>query len=182
MRRDELLKILKEHVHNDKLIKHMIAVEAIMRALAEKLGEDIDLWGAVGLLHDIDYEYTKDDFTKHGIKSAEFLKELLPEEALDAIKAHNELTGYICDSKLSKALKAADQISGLIVATALVMPNKTIDEVKVKSIKKKFKQKDFARGVKREKIKLIEDLGFTLDEFFELSLNAIKKVKNELGL
>ncbi len=182
MEREEALKLIKQHVHNDRLIKHMLAVEAIMKALANRLNEDEHLWSLVGLLHDLDYEYTKNNMEKHGLISAGMLKDLLSEEALDAIRGHNELTGYKSDKKLCKALKAADQISGLIVATALVMPNKTLAEVSVKSLKKKFKQKDFARGVKREKIRLIEELGLSLDEFFELALEAMKGIRKELGL
>lgn len=182
MNRDEMIQLLHKHLHNDKLIKHVYAVEAIMKKLAERLGEDRETWGMVGLLHDLDYEYTMNDMKNHGLKSAELLKNILPEEALEAIRAHNELTGYVSTSKLTKALKAADQVSGLIVATALVMPNKSLSEVRIKSIKKKFKQKDFARGVSREKIRLIEELGLSLDEFFELSLKALQEIKDKLGL
>lgn len=180
--RDEAYKLVTEKVKNDKLVKHMLAAEAIMRALARRFGEDEDLWGLVGLLHDIDYELTKDDFSMHGLKSAEMLKDYLPEEALDAIRAHNEMTGYKCESKLAYALKAADQISGLIIATALVMPSKKLAEVKVKSVKRKFKQKDFARRVRRDKIMLCEKIGLSLDEFIEISLKALQEISDKLGL
>ena len=180
--RDEALQLIRSYVKNEKLIKHMIAVEAIMRKLAERLGEDKELWGLVGLLHDLDYEITQNEFEKHGLIAAEILKDKLPEEALNAIKAHNEKTGFKWESKLTYALKAADQVSGLIIATALVMPNKKLSEVKVSSLLKKFKQKDFARSVKREKIKLCEQLGLSLDKFLELSLKALQEIHEELGL
>jgi len=181
--RDEALELLKTHVKNDKLIKHMIAVEAIMRRLALKFNEDQSLWGLVGLLHDLDYEDTKDNFKLHGLKSAEMLEGKLPEEALEAIKSHNELTGHIPKTKLAKALIAADQVSGLIVATALVMPSKKLAEVKLKSVKKKFKQKDFTRSVDRSKIlKYCQEIGLTLDEFLQLSLEALQSISSELGL
>lgn len=178
--RDEALKILRENVSDPKLIKHMLAVEAIMRELASRLGEDVELWGLVGLLHDVDYQKTMNDFSKHGLIATEILKDLLPEEALDAIKSHNEMTGFKCDSKLAKALKACDQLAGLIVATRLVMPGKTISEIKVKSLKKKFKAKDFARSVKRENIRLVEELGLTLVEFFEIGLKALRGIEDEI--
>ena len=180
--RDEALKLLKEKVRNDKLIKHMLAVEAIMRHLAKRLGEDEELWGLTGLLHDVDYDIVKGDMEQHGLKAAEILEGKLPPDAIDAIKAHNELTGFKCETKLAKALKAADHLAGLIVATALVMPHKRIDEIKLSSLKRKFKQKDFARGVSRDRIRLCEELGLTLEEFLELGLIALKEIHEELGL
>jgi len=183
MNRSDALELIRNHVKNDKLIKHMIAVEAIMRKLASKFNEDQDLWGLVGLLHDLDYEETKKDFKRHGIMSAEMLEGKLPEEALEAIRSHNELTGHIPKTRLAKALIAADQVSGLIVATALVMPNKKLAEVKLKSLKRKFKQKDFARSVDRNKIlKYCQEIGLTLEEFLQLSLEALQSISNELGL
>ncbi len=181
--RDEALKFLRSKLSNDRLVKHSLAVEAIMRKLAERLGENQELWGLVGLLHDVDYEETSSSPQVHGLKSAEMLEGMLPQEALEAIKAHNELTGFNCSSRLSYALAASDQVSGLIVASALVMPNKKLSEVKLSTLKKKLKQKDFARGVNREKIiSLPEKLGLTLDEFLELSLKALQSISGDLGL
>lgn len=181
--RDEALKLIRSKVKNEKLIKHMLAVEAIMRALAKRFGEDEEIWGLAGLLHDLDYEETRNDFSKHGIVSAKYLKGKVPEEILEAIRAHNELTGYKPSSLLAKALIVADQLSGLIIATALVMPHKKLEEVKVKSLKRKFKHKDFARSVDRNKIlKYCKEIDLSLDELFEISLEALKKISNELGL
>lgn len=180
--RSEALSLIRSNVSNDRLVKHMVAVEAIMRRLAQRLGEDEELWGLVGLLHDVDYEQTINNFAKHGLTSAEMLEGLLPPEALEAVKAHNELTGCRSDTKLAKALKAADQLSGLLVATALVMPSKKLAEVKVESLIKKFKQKDFARGVDRGKIRVCEEIGLSLEEFMELGLQATQQIHDELGL
>ncbi len=180
--RREALELIRSHISNEKLVKHMLAVEAIMRALARELGEDEELWGLTGLLHDLDYEEVQDDFARHGLRSAELLEGLLPEEALHAIRAHNDRTGVKPETKLDLALRAADALSGLIVATALVMPNKRLAEVRLKSLKKKFKAKDFARGADRERIRLCEQLGLSLERFLELGLEALKSIADELGL
>jgi len=180
--RQQALEMLRSHVSDDKLFKHMLAVEAIMRGLARRLGEDEELWGLTGLLHDLDYEETKGDFSRHGLRSAELLEGLLPEEALHAIKAHNDLTGVKPEGRLDLALRAADALSGLIVASALVMPNKKLAEVRIKTLKKKFKAKDFARGVDRDRIRLCEQLGLSLEEFFEVGLEAMKAIADQLGL
>jgi putative nucleotidyltransferase with HDIG domain len=181
--RDDALTLLQSKLKNNRLVKHSLAVEVIMRRLAERLNENQELWSLTGLLHDVDYEETSSNPKFHGLRSAEMLEGLLPQEALEAIRAHNELTGYSCDSKLSYALAASDQVSGLIVASALVMPSKKLSEVKLSTLRKKLKQKDFARGVNRVKImKLPEKLGLTLDEFLELSLKALQSISENLGL
>ncbi len=180
--REEAINLLHKYLSNDRNLKHCLAVEAIMRALARRLGEDEVLWGLVGLLHDIDYELVGRDLSRHGLVAAELLRGLLPSDALDAIGAHNELTGKALDTKLAYALKASDHISGLIIATALVMPNKRLSEVKAETVIKKFRQKDFAKGVNRDKILLCGKLGLSLEEFVEVSLNALKEVSSELGL
>ena len=185
MRRDEALNLLRKYLKDEKMVKHCLAVEAIMRALAKKLGEDEDLWGLTGLLHDIDYDVVNRDINVHGLKALEILKDLLPGEALDAIAAHNELNGYKpkkLNSRLIHALRAADHLSGLIIATALVMPSKKLNEVRVESLKRKFKSKDFARRVRRDKIREIESVGLSLDEFFSIGLEALKGIAQELGL
>lgn len=180
--RREALQLVDSHLKSEKLKKHVIAVEAIMRGLADRLGGDPEIWGLTGLLHDLDYETTINNFEKHGIITAELIKDKVPVEIVDAIRAHNEYTGFKCESKLATALKIADQLSGLIVATALVMPSKSLEEVKIKSLKKKFKQKDFARSVRRDKILLCEKLGLSLEEVFKIGLESMLKVRRELGL
>lgn len=180
--RAEALNLLNRYLTNDRNVKHCISVEVIMKFLARKLGEDEELWGITGLLHDIDYELVGKDLSRHGLLTKEILKDLLPMEALEAITSHNELTGCTSESKISYALKAADHISGLLVATALVMPSKKIGEVRIDSVMKKFKQRDFAKGVDRGRILLCEKLGLNLEEFISLSLDALKTISHELGL
>jgi len=181
--REDALKLLRENVRNEKIILHMIAVGAIMRELARYFGEDEDLWELVGLLHDIDYERTKDNPSKHGLVAEEILGSLVSDDVLRAIKSHNyENTGIEPRTRMEKALIASDAVSGLIIACALVMPSKKLEEVKVKTVKKKFKQKDFARNVSRERILFCEQIGIPREKFFELALNALKRVSDELGL
>ena len=183
MNRDEAVRLIQSNVKSRNMFRHMLAVEAIMRALAEHLGEDEDLWGLTGLIHDIDYEKTADNFEKHGVLAQEILRDKAPKEALKAILAHNyESTGVKPETILDKALIAADAISGLIVACALVMPSKSVADVKIRTVEKKFKDKDFARGADRERIILCEEIGIPRKKFFEIALKAIQKVSKDLGL
>ncbi len=186
MDRQEALKLLSKYLADERMVKHCIAVGAIMRSLAGRLKEDEDLWELVGLLHDIDYDVTNRDMARHGLGAMRILEGLLPEVAVDAIASHNEHNGHAPGSleaeRLMHALRAADHASGLIVATALVMPSKKLAEVKPESLMKKFKQKDFARGVDRNRLKECELLGLSLEEFLVLSLESMKKVAGELGL
>jgi putative nucleotidyltransferase with HDIG domain len=181
--REEALQKIQDHVSKESLIDHMIATEAIMRGLAKKLGQDEDKWALTGLLHDIDYEQTADDPESHSLIGAEMLENLgLEDEVIHAVRAHNDVHGIERESLLDKALYAADPLSGLITATAKVMPSKKLKDVKVKSIKKKFKDKSFARGAGREQINTCTELGITLDDFFEIALEEMKKAAGELGL
>ncbi len=183
--REEALALLRRYLRNEKMIKHCLAVEAIMRALARRLGEDEELWGLIGLLHDIDYEVVGRDPRVHGLKALEILEGKLPRLALEAIAAHNEKNGFKpCREaeRVVAALRAADHLSGLIVATALVMPHKRLSEVKLSTLVKKFKAKDFARGVDRARIREVEKLGISLEEFMDLGLKALQSIANELGL
>jgi len=179
MDEEKAMEFLK-NVKNENLKKHMAAVAAIMKKLASMLDEDEETWYYVGLLHDIDYEHV--DMKEHGIKSAEMLQGLLPEDALHAIMAHNEMTGMEPKTKLDYALIASDAISGLIVASALVMPDKKLKSVTVKTLKNKFKDKSFARRVDRNKIMYCEKLGLSMEQFFEVALDAMKSVANQIGL
>ena len=168
-------KLLEEKIKDERYLKHSKLVAQIMECLAGYFGEDKEKWYVTGLLHDLDYEETKTSPEKHGILAAEWLKGKLDEDILYAIRAHNfERTGIEPKTKLDYALIAADALSGLIAATVLVMPNKTIDEVKVKTLKKKFKQKDFARKVSRERILFCEKLGLEKEKFFEIVLECLK--------
>jgi putative nucleotidyltransferase with HDIG domain len=184
--RDEALELLSKYLKDEKMVKHCLAVGAVMRALAQRLGEDLDLWELIGLLHDIDYDYVGRDMSKHGLGALRILAGVLPEDALEAIASHNEHNGYKPNSdtamRLSHALRASDHLAGLIVAAALVMPNKKIAEVKPDTLLRKFKSKDFARGVDRNRIREVEKLGVTLEEFLSLGLAALSGIATELGL
>jgi len=183
MNRDEALQILQSHIKNRNIFRHMLAVEAIMRNLARLLEEDEDLWGLTGLIHDIDYEKTSENFKEHGVLAQRILGDKVPKMVLRAILAHNyENTGVMPETMLDKALIAADAISGLIVACALVMPTKKVADVKLRTVKRKFKDKDFARGADRKRIVLCEEIGISREKFFEIALKAIQEVSEELGL
>ena len=183
MNRDEAIELVKSNIKSRNMFRHMLAVEAIMRALAEHLGEDEELWGLTGLVHDIDYEKTADNFREHGVLAQEILRGKAPRKALRAILAHNyENTGVKPETRLDKALIAADAISGLIVACALVMPSKSVRDVKLRTVERKFKDKDFARGADRKRIILCEEIGIPRKEFFEIALKALQKVGRDLGL
>jgi len=181
--REEALSLVKKNVKKMNIVYHMIAVEAIMRALAKHFGEDENLWGLTGLLHDIDYEKIGDAWEKHGVLAGEILKDMIPEEVKRAIKAHNfERTNVIPESRMEKALICCDAISGLLIACGLVMPTKKLAEVKVKTVKKKFKDKDFARGANRERNLFCEKIDVPKEKFFEIALDGLKEYAAEIGL
>ncbi len=181
--REKALEMVKEEVETENLRKHMKAVAKIMEKLAGKLDEDPEKWYRVGLLHDIDYDHTKKEPEKHALKSAEMLEEKLPKDELKAIKSHNhQHTDIDPESKIDKALIASDAVSGLIIATALVMPNKKIEEARKESVLKKFDDSSFAKNIDRERIMRCEEIGLEKEEFIELSLKSLKEIDQELGL
>ncbi len=183
MDRSEALELIRVNVKNENLIKHMIAVEAIMRGLAKFLSEDEETWSLTGLLHDIDFEKTSVNPSEHGVEAEKLLKGKIDEKVLKAIKAHNyEYTGVKPESKMEKALIAADAISGLIIACALVMPSKKLKDVKIETLKKKFKDKDFARGSSRDRILICEEIGVPKEKFFEIALKTLQESSLILGL
>ena len=181
--RNEALDLVKANISKKNVVFHMIAVEAVMKGLAKHLGEDEVLWGLTGLLHDIDYEKVDGAWKNHGIVAEEILKGRVSEIAIHAIKSHNyENTGITPKNRLDIALIASDSISGLLVACALVMPSKRLRDVKVKTVEKKFKSKDFAKGVSRERVQFCEKIGVPMDQFFEISLESLKQYAAEIGL
>jgi len=181
--REEGLGLVTKNVTKRNIVHHMFAVEAIMRGLAQRLKEDSEAWGMVGLLHDIDYEKTEATPEKHGLLAESLLKETVPPDVIKAIKAHNsEHTGTPAETRMEKALIACDAISGLLVACALVMPSKRLAEVKVETVAKKFRDRDFARGVDRNRILVCEQVGVPKEEFYEIALNALKSVAPQIGL
>ncbi len=185
--REKALEILHTNMQNQNLRRHCYAVEAVMRALARKFGEDEEKWGLVGLLHDSDYEKTKENPEKHTLLAVEWLKETGEKdpEIISAILSHNfEHTGKNQPkNNLEWSLYCCDELTGFIVAVALVMPDKKLSSVSVESVLKKFPQKAFAAGVKREQIKMCEEkLGISLEEFVKISLTAMQGISEELGL
>jgi len=183
LNRDECLAILKEHTKSESLLKHAYSVEACVAAYARKFGEDENFWGNVALLHDFDYEkYPTEE--EHPYKGNEILKELgFSEEFRTAIMSHAEYTNIPRETKLQKTLYACDELAGFITAVTYVRPSKSIVDVKVKSVKKKLKDKGFARAVNREQITLgAEELGIPLDEHIQFCIDAMKEKTDLLGL
>ena len=181
--REEAHELLCEYTTNPNLRKHGYAVEAAMRLYAEKLGGDADEWGIVGLLHDFDYEKWP-EAPDHPTKGGEVLREHgYPEHMIRAIQSHAEYMGIPRETAMEKALFAIDELTGLIVAVALVRPTKSIMDVKVKSVKKKMKDKAFAAAVSREDIiNGAEALGIPLDEHIGNVVEAMRGIAEELGL
>ncbi len=184
MTREEALRLLKEHLQNDRLVSHCVASEAIMRKLAERFDQDPDAWGLAGLLHDLDYEATGEDPARHADEGANLLAEKgLDPEILNAIRKHNaEGLGLQRETTFEHALTCAETITGLIVATALVYPDKKLASVKPKSITKRMKTAHFARAVNRDRIRECEMIGIPLNDFVALSLAAMQDISDDLGL
>jgi len=182
--REHALELLKGHMEAENLRRHCLATEAIMRRLAQRLTKDEELWGLTGLVHDLDLELTRDDQSRHGLVAIEMLaKEGFPPEALQAIRAHNgEVLGILRQSDFDHALACAETITGLIVATAMVQPDKKVASVRPKSVKKRMKEKRFAENVNRDIICECERIGVPLEEFIALSLEAMQAVADDLGL
>ena len=183
MTREETLNLMHEYVENENLRKHMYAVEAAMKTYARKYNEDEELWGITGLIHDFDYEkYPSEE--EHSVIGAGILEEKgYPPEIIHAIRSHVPGSSTPRDALLDKALFAVDELCGFIVAVALVRPSKKIEEVKIKSIKKKLKAAGFARQVSREHIEQgIEELDVERDEHMQTVLDAMKGVSDSLGL
>jgi putative nucleotidyltransferase with HDIG domain len=181
MTRDEALATLKENCGNKNLLKHMIATEAVMVGLAGRLGEDVETWGLAGLLHDLDYEETVDDPERHGLVSAEKLEALgIPGDIIHAVKAHNDHAPL--ESPMDRALYASDPVTGLIVAAALMHPDKKLSGLDVDFVMRRFKEKRFAAGANREQISSSTDLGLTLEEFIGIALASMQRVSDDLGL
>jgi len=184
MTREEALRILKENLSNQNLVKHCFAVEAIMRTLARHFGEDEEKWGLAGLLHDIDYEKVKDDLSQHSLLGAKILKDLgIDEDICQAVKVHNEAHGIAPQTLLEKSLFVTDPLTGLIVAATLVLPSRKIADLTSDNVLNRFKEKSFARGANREIIKKCEDLlDLKLEEFIKISLQSMQKISQDLGL
>jgi putative nucleotidyltransferase with HDIG domain len=182
--REEALKLLRQYVKNDRMIAHSLASEAVMRALALRLGRDAEKWAQAGLLHDLDVEVTHAKPAVHGLETARILSEMgIDADVVDAIKMHNEMaTGLERTTEFQHALAAGETITGLITATAMVYPDRKVASVKPKSVVKRMKEKAFAASVKRENILECEKIGIPIDEFAELAVEAMAGVADEIGL
>ena len=182
MERSAALELVRKHTEKEITYRHLISVEGVMRALARHFGEDEQRWGYAGLFHDLDYDQTADDFARHTELAVEWLRaEAFTDEAvLNAIVAHKE-PAYRTDL-MSKAIVHADAVAGLLVASALVRPEKAAG-MKVSSVKKKLKEKSFAPGVEREEIREVEEkLGIPMDEFIAISIEGIQEIAPEIDL
>lgn len=184
MKRQAAFNLLKEYVHSEKMIIHSLSSEAVLRAIARKTDKDEEKYGLAGLLHDIDVEITNADPKTHGIKCIRILKKNgIETDIIDAIAMHNEeASGKERETEFQHALAAGETITGLIYATALIYPDKKIASVKYKSVTKRMKQKAFAASVSRENILECEKIGLSLEEFVQISVDAMKEISGEIGL
>jgi len=185
MKREQALDLLQTYIKNKNTIKHCLASEAVLRALAQKLGEDVEKWGLAGLLHDIDYEKTGGNPKTHGLEAVEILsKQGIDPEIIEAIKLHSEMAEGVPprSKKFHHALAAGETITGLIIATALIYPDKKLSSVKTKSITKRMKEKAFAASVNRNVIMECEKIGLPIEQFAEISLQAMCGISDVLGL
>lgn len=171
--RDEALALIKSQNPEPHMIQHALASEAVMRELAGHFGEDPDIWGMAGLVHDVDFPHTKDDPDRHGVLAVEILNGKMPDAIITAVQAHNsECTGIMPESRLDYALRAAETVTGMVSAAALVRPT-GYDGMEAKSVKKKMKDKAFAANVSRERIRECEKIGLSLDDFLTKSISAM---------
>jgi len=182
--REEAVTLLRKYVKNERMIAHSLSSEAVMRALALRLGREVEKWAQAGLLHDLDVELTSAEPTVHGLETARILSEMgIDADIVDAIKMHNDLaTGLERTTEFQHALAAGETITGLITATAMVYPDKKVASVKPKSVVKRMKEKAFAASVKRENIMECEKIGIMIDEFAALAVAAMAEAAGEIGL
>ena len=186
--RDQALALLREYTQSESLRKHMLAVEAAMRAYAIRFGEDPDRWGLAGLIHDFDYErYPNAEHSStegHPAHGVSVLRQRgWPEDILQAILGHATYTGVARESRMAKTLFAVDELTGLVTATALVRPSRSLVEVDARSVRKKMKDKAFARGVNRDDVLLgAQELGVDLDDHIQFVVDAMRASAESLGL
>lgn len=181
MNRDEALELLKKHLKNKNLVKHCLAVEACMRAMASRLNQDVEKWGLAGILHDLDYEITEKSPELHTTETVKILKEIgIDPDIIQAIQAH---AGQVtCQTAMDWAIYSLDPLTGLIIAATLMHPSKKLKEVDVAFVQRRYKEKSFARGAKREDIEQCKNVGLELDEFISICLGAMQGVDQDLGL
>lgn len=181
MNREEALTLLRAHLQNKNLVKHCFAVEACMRAMAVRLGFDPEPWGAAGLVHDLDYEMTEMSAELHTVETVKILEGLGVDPAIvQAVRAHAGKAP--CVSPMDTAIYAIDPLTGLIVAATLMHPAKKIKNIDAEFVKRRYREKSFAKGARREDIETCRNLGLDLDEFISVCLAAMQGIEAELGL
>ena len=183
MDREATNKVVEEHAKSESLRKHLLAVETCMRAYARRVGEDEEMWGIAGLVHDFDWEVCPTP-ESHPAYGADILRsEGFPEEIVRAVLSHGNHTGIARETLMEKALFACDELSGFVTAVALVRPTKSLSEVSVRSVRRKMKDKGFARSVSRDElVQGAQELGVDLDEHITFVVDALKPVAPQLGL
>jgi len=183
MTREEALKLVKKHVSKKNLIKHMLAAEASMRSLAERLGENSEQWAMAGLLHDLDYDVTENDFPRHALLTAEILSDYdIEPEIIHAIKAHPAHDCCPPESLMDWALHAVDGLTGLVVSATLMHPDRKLKSVDTNFVMRRFDEKRFSANVNRDQIRLCSKLSLELSEFVDITLKAMQSIDKELGL
>lgn len=181
MTRERALQLMEQNIQNKNLRKHCLAMEAVLRRLAGHLGEDEDLWGLTGLLHDVDYEITEGNPETHAVVGAEMLRKLnVDGRIVSAVLGHNDKAPR--QTALEKAVYASDPLTGLIVASALIHPDKRLAAINAQFVLNRFGEKLFAKGANREAIKTCAELGLSLEEFIAIALEAMTSISAELGL
>ena len=182
MKRDEALSLVKQHIKNKNLVKHCLAVEACMRAMAERLGEDVEKWGLAGILHDLDYEVTEKNPETHTQETLKILEPYgLDPDIIRSIQAH---AGMIpCEKPMEWVIFSVDPLTGLIIAATLMHPDRRLEGIDLGFVKRRYKQKSFARGARREDVEQIRNIeGMDLDEFITICIGAMQGIHKELGL
>jgi len=181
MEREEALETVRKYLKNKNLVKHSLAVEACMRAVASRLNQDVEKWGLAGILHDLDYEITEKSPELHTTETVKILNELkIDPDIIHAVQAH---AGQVsCQSDMDWAIFSIDPLTGLIIAATLMHPSKKLKEVDLGFIERRYKEKSFARGARREDIEQCKNIGLELDDFISICLEAMQGIDSDLGL
>jgi putative nucleotidyltransferase with HDIG domain len=181
MKREEALELVKKHLKNKNLVKHCLAVEACMKAAAAKLGQDVEPWGLAGLVHDLDYELTEKSPELHTTETVKILKELgIDPVVIHAVEAH---AGKVpCQNAMDWSIYSIDPLTGLIIAAALMHPDKKLKSIDPEFVKRRYKEKSFAKGARREEIEECKNIPMDLDEFIATCFQAMQGIDQDLGL
>jgi uncharacterized protein len=181
MKREEAWELVTTHLENKNLVKHCLAVEACMKAMAARLGQDPESWGLAGLVHDLDYELTEKSPELHTKETVKILKGLnLDPAVIHAVEAHAAKVS--CENAMDWAIFSIDPLTGLIIAATLMHPDKKLKSIDLEFVKRRYKEKSFARGARREEIEQCKNLGLDLDEFMSICLRALQGIDRDLGL